>query len=592
MRKASVSVIIIVTALIISCSGREISVEYTDLDEIESQESDSIFENIDKDEIEENDVISDSNEMSDIDEFISQGGKGESCYDDGTCDRGHICYKGKCFSDSTFITLWKTDNHNYFSEDDQISLPLVENGIYDFTVRWGDGSEDKITDWKDPALTHTYENPGKYEVRINGIISGWQFCSGDIENMLDCKDSVKLIEIMNWGSFGFGNTEKQFGNCLNLVITAMDVPDLSNTKSLRGAFFNNQKLSSNIKIGDSEKRDAFNKWDVSNITDMSWMFKNAALFNAEINKWNVSNVRDMSDMFDLSNTDLDYFGVYHAFNKNIGDWNVSNVKNMSGMFHRSSFNQDISNWDVSGVTNMKEMFYAATLFNQFIGGWNVSNVTDMGGMFHSATSFNQNIGDWDVSNVTNMRDLFRSARSFNQNIGNWDVSNVTDMSWMFNSARSFNQNIGDWNVSNVIDMSGMFLEASVFNQNIGSWDVSNVTDMGGMFSAASVFNQNIGSWNVSNVREMNYMFNGALCFNQNIGKWDVSNVTNMEAMFYDAQLSTANYDSLLSGWSSLQLRKDINFHAGKSTYCKSEAERDKLIYDLSWQIIDGGKNCK
>ena len=33
-------------------------------------------------------------------------------------------------------------------------------------------------------------------------------------------------------------------------------------------------------------------WDVSNVTNMRWMFANASSFNQPLNKWNVSNVTD------------------------------------------------------------------------------------------------------------------------------------------------------------------------------------------------------------------------------------------------------------------------------------------------------------
>ena len=110
----------------------------------------------------------------------------------------------------------------------------------------------------------------------------------------------------------------------------------------------------------------------------------------------------------------------------IGSWDVSNVTNMSGMFKlATSFNQSIGDWDVSNVTDMRYMFLVTTSFNQPIGDWDVSNVTDMDGMFEGAASFNQPIGNWDVSNVTNMSAMFAGAASFNQPIGDWDVSNVT-----------------------------------------------------------------------------------------------------------------------------------------------------------------------
>ena len=78
---------------------------------------------------------------------------------------------------------------------------------------------------------------------------------------------------------------------------------------------------------------------------------------------------------------------------NISDWDVSQVTDMSELFkNETNFNEDISNWDVSSVTDMGAMFYVATSFNQDIGGWNVSNVTNMRYMFAYASSFNQDIG--------------------------------------------------------------------------------------------------------------------------------------------------------------------------------------------------------
>ena len=58
-----------------------------------------------------------------------------------------------------FISVWQTDNPGC-SDDDEIDLPLVENGTYDFVVRWGDGTSDEITSWNSPARRHTYRRRG------------------------------------------------------------------------------------------------------------------------------------------------------------------------------------------------------------------------------------------------------------------------------------------------------------------------------------------------------------------------------------------------------------------------------------------------
>ena len=93
----------------------------------------------------------------------------------------------------------------------------------------------------------------------------------------------------------------------------------------------------------------------------------------------------------------------------ISTWDVSQVTDMSFLFiGKETFNDDISNWDTSSVTNMFGMFSYSSSFNQDISNWNVSNVTDMNNMFPNATAFNQDIGAWDVSNVINMSAMFQS----------------------------------------------------------------------------------------------------------------------------------------------------------------------------------------
>ena len=124
--------------------------------------------------------------------------------------------------------------------------------------------------------------------------------------------------------------------------------------------------------------------------------------------------------------------------EDISSWDVSNVTDMSYVFAgATTFNQDIGSWDVSKVTNMWRMFCQASSFNQDIGSWDVSKVTDMRSMFFNAAAFNQDISSWDVSSVTDMKFMFAGATDFNQDISSWDVSNVTDFTdFIDNSAIS------------------------------------------------------------------------------------------------------------------------------------------------------------
>ena len=492
--------------------------------------------------------------------------------------------------EKAFVSTWKTNNEGQ-SNDNQINLPLVINGTYDFTVDWGDGSSSTITSWDDTDKIHTYVFAGKYTISIEGVFKGFAF------SLAFNNDAKKLVEISNWGVLKLGNTQGQFYNCENLVITASDTPDLSETLSLSRAFSFCRSLKTSSSLND---------WDTSGITDMSYMFSGTDLFNEDISNWDTSSVIDLSHMFrsasafnqdigfwDTSNvTDMSHmFSYADSFNQNIGSWDTSRVTDMCNMFSGAkAFNQEIGNWDTSSVTDMSKMFRNASVFNQDLGNWNTSSVKDMCRMFFRAKAFNQDVGTWDTSSVKNMNRMFSSAAVFNQSIGNWDTSNVIDMSWMFSHAAAFNQNIDSWDTSRVTDMSYMFYGAYSFNQNINLWNTSNVTDMRGMFSHASAFDQDLSYWDISNVIDLSTMFYSAINFNQDIGSWDISNTRNMYNMFSFVTLSTANYDAILIDWESQIVQNNVSFNGGHSQFSSASATaRQNLINYHHWKIKDGGK---
>ena len=164
----------------------------------------------------------------------------------------------------------------------------------------------------------------------------------------------------------------------------------------------------------------FTRLCTTRVTNMDNLFLCSEEFNQPIGNWDVSNVTNMSFMFA---NECDQF---HSFNQDISFWDVSNVTNMSGMFSMANFNQDISQWDVSNVTNMNSMFYRSDYFNQPLHNWDVSNVTDMSFMFYITLNFNQDISQWNVSNVTNMRYMFERNTSFNRDLSVWSVQNVME----------------------------------------------------------------------------------------------------------------------------------------------------------------------
>jgi surface protein len=441
-----------------------------------------------------------------------------------------------------FLSTWTTTNPGVTTSN-QIILPLVSNGTYDFIIAWGDGTSNMITVWDQSVVTHTYASPGTYRLNITGRIDGWCFGNGG-----DCQ---KLVGISQWGCLQLGNGGSYFAGCLYLVLNATDAPGLTGTTSLANCFLNCGDLGSNGNM---------NSWEVSNVTDMADMFANDYSFNQPVGAWTVSRVTDMDGMFSSTpfNQDISAWNVTRVtsmdsmfsgawmFDQPIGAWNVSRVTDMASMFENAwAFNQSLATWNVSSVTSMQYMFegYNPMSFNQPIGAWHVSSVRNMSNMFCYAKWLNQPLGVWNVSRVTDMEGMFSAASAFDQPIGGWNVSSVTDMSFMFSAASAFDQPIGGWNVSSVTEMEYLFSETP-FNYDISSWDVSHVTDMAGTFSGTAAFNQNIGSWNVSRVKSMHSMFESAAAFDQPIDTWNVSAVTDMGRMFLGAE----SFDQPIEAW--------------------------------------------
>jgi surface protein len=243
-----------------------------------------------------------------------------------------------------FQILVKTDNTGV-SGSDEILLPIQGTSMF---IDWGDGNTQTTTQSSTPNNTiggnnvsHTYASAGNYVIKISVGLTRIFFNNGG--------DRLKLLEIQNWGDIVWGADQTAaFRGCANMQLTATDAPNLSGVASL---FF--------------------------------------------------------------------YFNGCTIFNGDISGWDVSSVTNMANMFRdATAFNQSL-NWDVSKVTNMNSMFNGATAFNQSLN-WDVSKVTTMDAMFRSATAFNQDIGGWDISAVTNFTNFMFGKTDADYSAANLD----------------------------------------------------------------------------------------------------------------------------------------------------------------------------
>jgi uncharacterized repeat protein (TIGR01451 family) len=473
-----------------------------------------------------------------------------------------LCISFIAHAQDPFITTWEVE-----ANDLDITIPTVPTEYsYDYTIDFGDGT---VLSNVASSISHTYASAGTYSVEITGTFPAIRIYD------LDTNDKLKLRSVEQWGDISWQTMYRAFNDAYNLVINATDAPDLSQVTNMSYMFVDAWNFNQSI-----------NHWDVSNAEDMAFLFSGATAFNQPLDNWDVSNVTEMAYMF---------YGAL-VFNQPINSWDVSSVTGMSFMFAKDIssnpssdaglvFNQPLDNWDVSSVTSMTRMFSGTENFNQPLNSWDVSNVIWMDQMFSSALAFNQPLNSWTLTNIFTIERMFTGAINFNGAIGNWDVSNIEDMSYLFSGAESFNQLIDGWDVSSATTMAGMFRGALSYNQPLNSWDVSNVTQMFRMFENASSFNQPLDNWNVSNVESMRFMFRNAVVFNSSIDTWDLSGIVqndfgNSLSLMFSGAIA---FNQPLNLWNVSSLTSLKELFIGASAFNKPLDSWDvSNVENMSW----------
>ena len=335
-----------------------------------------------------------------------------------------------------------------------ISIP----GVYgtSFTVNWGDGFTETSTGGANRTISHTY-NDGTYSDVTNPTVSiGAESDTGAFTSFafIGGGSRADLLDIPQWGSIVWsGSVSNMFNGCnnVNFQISATDYPDLTNITDMSFMFFNATHFNSNI-----------NHWDVSTITNMNGIFREADNFNQSLNSWDVSSVSNFSAAF------ASFAGVA-VFNGNISSWDMSSCENTSNMFYnQTSFNQDISGWNFSNNwINANQMFINCSSFNQDLGSWNVGSVEDMSGMLRGCTNFNNNgatLSGWDVSSVLTMSRMFQSSTSFvGTGVNNWNPSSCRNFELMF-YLTLFNENLSSWSLNSLLTTAASMLHPSSMSQ--------------------------------------------------------------------------------------------------------------------------------
>ena len=135
-----------------------------------------------------------------------------------------------------FITEWTVE------ANDAITLPI--GGTCDFTVNYGDGTEDlSVTSATDEDRIHAYATAGTYTVTIKGKCEKFNF--GDVNISKD-----NITRIIQWGVLGSGLTSNSisFKQCVNLKgeIPSPTKNSFKNITSFMNLFYGCKSLEGSI----------------------------------------------------------------------------------------------------------------------------------------------------------------------------------------------------------------------------------------------------------------------------------------------------------------------------------------------------------
>lgn len=271
----------------------------------------------------------------------------------------------EAYPSTAFVFNVQTDNVGT-SSDLQFKVPTFVSGTgqiseYNCTVDWGDGNvETGFTTYNDARWTHTYSATGSYRVIVTGVFKGFGFANGgDKEKLL----SFEQFGLMSFGNFNAGGNLR---GCTNLVFTATDSPDATDTVEL-GTFFMGCNFSTIPSI---------NSWGLQP-TAMSNTFRDCVNFNQDLTGIDTS----------LCTTFNATFRGCTVFNGSIIGWSGDSCLNVQQMFDSAiAFNQPVDHLVLESCTTFALWFTNADLFDQSLANIKPVAVTSAVSMFNAGSS--------------------------------------------------------------------------------------------------------------------------------------------------------------------------------------------------------------
>ena len=194
-----------------------------------------------------------------------------------------------------------------------------------------------------------------------------------------------------------------------------------------------------LTLGNISGLQYVNADNTSNISQ--FFFDTGILHCNDLKKWDVSSVTDITYLFGWNDANRDYSNLINVYG--LSDWDITSASSFLGVFRNNKklINIDgIANWEVSSIQSLEQFMVNCTLVTDIdaLKYWNVSNVTNM-----TYTFGNTGIVDlsaltlWDTSKVTNVTGMFKNCSSLTSvDLSNFDMHLVTTTTEMLNNVNA------------------------------------------------------------------------------------------------------------------------------------------------------------
>ena len=387
--------------------------------------------------------------------------------------------------------------------------------------------------------------------------------------------------------------------------------------NLSSTFFTNKPKTIRILNCDSTSSTSFNSLfsystnvetiemknsDFSNVTDMSWMFRECWATTIGITNCNISNVTNMSYMFaycsnitslDLSGLDLtkvtnmDYMFRYCNNLKTIKmigcnkttidkikaqlerDGILNQVTIITGDVPTTNYIKFTTSPSVASENNVQVTYADSTqdtvsysepskeytipiptdkivkkigFDNTMVDEVKVSCKINLSNTFFTNKPKTIRILNCDSTSSTSFNSLFSGVTNIETiEMKDLDISNVTDTSLMFaDCSGATTIDIANWDTSSLTQMEDMFVGCTnVTDLDLSSFNTSAVTSMYGVFDSCKKLSSiKLNGWNTSKVTSIDYIFYGC------------SSLTSLDLSRFDVSLVTS-ISGIFEGCSSL-----------------------------------------